>query len=201
MTGNTIIRPVGRLVGHHRGPTHRGGCSANFRSRTLVLGGMDWRSLSVLPGGFRICGDGFVMVFLSGSGKSWGAGWFAATHAQEVARGQRFTDRYLDIYSSCVVSFLGLRMEFPILVCDLSTDAIIGTDTLGSILSHTLDIKKGHRHDCSSIGYSTCNGPTLAAVLRSIDVAGPSSGTARPNITRLGQLSERPVGEYVAAIC
>ena len=41
--------------------------------------------------------------------------------------------------SSCVVSFLGLRTEFPILVCDLSTDAIIGTDTLGSILPHTLD--------------------------------------------------------------
>ena len=40
--------------------------------------------------------------------------------------------------SSCVVSFLGL-----ILVCDLSTDAIIGTDTLGSILPHTLDIENG----------------------------------------------------------
>ena len=45
--------------------------------------------------------------------------------------------------SSCVVSFLGLRAEFPILVCDLSTDAIIGTDTLGSILPHTLDKKNG----------------------------------------------------------
>ena len=45
--------------------------------------------------------------------------------------------------SSCVVSFLGLRTEFPILVCDLSTDAIIGTDTLGSVLRHTLDIKHG----------------------------------------------------------
>ena len=42
----------------------------------------------------------------------------------------------------CVV-FLGLRAEFPILVCDLSTDAIIGTDILGSILPHTLDIKHG----------------------------------------------------------
>ena len=42
-----------------------------------------------------------------------------------------------------MVSFLGLRTEFPVLVCDLSTDAIIGTDTLGSILPHTLDIKKG----------------------------------------------------------
>ena len=45
--------------------------------------------------------------------------------------------------SSCVVSLLGLKTEFPILVCDLSTDAIIGTDTLGSILPHTLDIKNG----------------------------------------------------------
>ena len=45
--------------------------------------------------------------------------------------------------SSCVVSFLGLQTEFPILVCDLSTDAIISTDTLGSILPHTLDIKNG----------------------------------------------------------
>ena len=42
-----------------------------------------------------------------------------------------------------MVLFLGLRTEFPVLVCDLSTDAIIGTDTLGSILPHTLDIKNG----------------------------------------------------------
>ena len=45
--------------------------------------------------------------------------------------------------SSCVVSFLALQTEFPILVCDLSTDAIIGTDALGSVLPHTLDIKNG----------------------------------------------------------
>ena len=45
--------------------------------------------------------------------------------------------------SSCVVSFLGLQTELPILVCDLSTDAIIGTDTLGSVLPHTLDIENG----------------------------------------------------------
>ena len=32
--------------------------------------------------------------------------------------------------SSCVVSFLGLRTEFPILVCDLITDAIIGRQHL-----------------------------------------------------------------------
>ena len=45
--------------------------------------------------------------------------------------------------SSCVVSFLGLQTEYPILVCDLSTYTIIGTDTLCSILPHTLDIKNG----------------------------------------------------------
>ena len=33
--------------------------------------------------------------------------------------------------SHCVVSFMGQQTEFPILVCDQSTDAIIGTDTLG----------------------------------------------------------------------
>ena len=34
---------------------------------------------------------------------------------------------------------------FPVLVCDLATgtDAIIGTDVLGSVLPHTLDIKNG----------------------------------------------------------
>ena len=45
--------------------------------------------------------------------------------------------------SFCVVSFLGLQTEFPILVCDLSTDAIIETDILGSMSPHTLDIKHG----------------------------------------------------------
>ena len=40
---------------------------------------------------------------------------------------------------------MGLLTEFPILVCDLAagTDAIIGTDVLGSVLPHTLDIKNG----------------------------------------------------------
>ena len=42
-----------------------------------------------------------------------------------------------------MVLFLGLQTEFPILVCDLSTGTIIGTDTLGSVLPHTLDIKNG----------------------------------------------------------
>ena len=41
--------------------------------------------------------------------------------------------------SFCVVSFLGLQTEFPILVCDLSTDAIIGTDILGTTFDDALD--------------------------------------------------------------
>ena len=47
--------------------------------------------------------------------------------------------------SYCTVSFLGLQTEFPIIVCNLATgtDAIIGTDVLGSVLPHTLDIKNG----------------------------------------------------------
>ena len=47
--------------------------------------------------------------------------------------------------SHWVVSFMGLQTEFLILVCDLATgtDAIIGTDVLGSVLPHTLDINNG----------------------------------------------------------
>ena len=47
--------------------------------------------------------------------------------------------------SYCTVSFLGLQTEFHIIICNLATgtDAIIGTDVLGSVLPHTLDIKNG----------------------------------------------------------
>ena len=46
--------------------------------------------------------------------------------------------------SCCTVSFMGLQTEFPIIICNLAmgTDTIIGTDVLGSVLPHTLDIKK-----------------------------------------------------------
>ena len=76
------------------------------------------------------------MLFSSGPGEDWGTGGCTAVHTQEVARRQRFANRHFRC-SSCVVSFLGLQ------TCDLSTYAIIGTDTLGSILPHTLDIKNG----------------------------------------------------------
>ena len=46
--------------------------------------------------------------------------------------------------SHCVVSFMGLETEFPIIICDLATGTdAIGTDVLGSVLPHTLDIKNG----------------------------------------------------------
>ena len=73
-------------------------------------------------------------------------------------------DSRIDILGCYVVSFLRLQTEFPILVCDLSTYAIIGTDTLGSVLPHTLDIKHGllfteggvslqlHRRDAALLG-------------------------------------------------
>ena len=95
---------------------------------------MDWRSLGGLPGGLGVCDDGIVMLFLSGPGKGWGTGGCTAVHAQEVARRQRFADRYFRMLILCGV-IPGTT--------DLSTDAIIGTDTLGSILPHTLDINNG----------------------------------------------------------
>ena len=59
--------------------------------------------------------------------------------------------------SRCSVSFLGLRMEFPIIICSLAagTDAIIGTDVLGSVLPHTLDIRMDcclHELHCNCTG-------------------------------------------------
>ena len=58
--------------------------------------------------------------------------------------------------SHCVVSFMGLLTEIPILVCDLAsgTNAIIGTDVLGSVLPHTLDIKNGLLFTEGALRYS-----------------------------------------------
>ena len=77
--------------------------------------------------------------------------------------------------SRCSVSFLGWRTEFPIIVCSLAagTDAIIGTDVLGSVLPHTLDIKNGllfaqggaslqlHRRDSALSGRVFYGGPFI----------------------------------------
>ena len=102
--------------------------------------------------------------------------------------------------SRCSVSFLGLRTEFPIIICSLATgtDAIIGTDVLGSVLPHTLDIKNGllfaqggaslqlHRKDSAlsgrvfSVGHSSIPPYSEAILHCSVRTTGgralPSSG-------------------------
>ena len=69
----------------------------------------------------------------------------ALGYTSRTLRGANGTGIGVSGCSHCVVSFMGLQTEFPILVCDFATgtDAIIGTDVLGSVLPHTLDIKNG----------------------------------------------------------
>ena len=102
---------------------------------------MDWGPRSGLPGGFGIGRDGGVIFYKTPMGAGAPVGELRPT----TRRLRSANGSQIDILgcSFCVVSFLGLRAEFPILVCDLSTDAIIGTDILGSISPHTLDIKHG----------------------------------------------------------
>ena len=106
---------------------------------------MDRRSRGGLPGGFWIGGDSAIMQIrkFSQTLLSAGAPVVVLQPTDRRLRGANGSPIAILGCSSCMVSFLGLRTEFPVLVCDLSTDAIIGTDTLGSILPHTLDIKKG----------------------------------------------------------
>ena len=102
--------------------------------------------------------------------------------------------------SRCVVSFMGLQTEFPIIICNLATgtDAIIGTDVLGSVLPHTLDIRNGlfvakgavslqlHRRDSAisgrvfTVGHSSIPPYSEAVLHCSVQTTGgcalPSSG-------------------------
>ena len=102
--------------------------------------------------------------------------------------------------SRCTVSFMGLQMEFPIIICNLAagTDAMIGTDVLGSVLPHTLDITNGllfanggaslqlHRRDSAfsgrvfTVGHSSIPPYSEAVLHYSIQTTGgralPSSG-------------------------
>ena len=102
--------------------------------------------------------------------------------------------------SRCVVSFMGLQTEFPIIICNLATgtDAIIGTDVLGSVLPHTLEITNGllfanggaslqlHRRDSAlsgrvfTVGHSSIPPYSEAVLHGSVRTTGgralPSSG-------------------------
>ena len=66
-------------------------------------------------------------------------------HTARTLRSANGTGIEVSGCSRCVVSFMGLQTEFPIIICNLATgtDAIIGTDVYGSVLPHTLDIKNG----------------------------------------------------------
>ena len=97
---------------------------------------MDWRSF----GGFGIVGDGYVRFSAYAGAPVGTLGCTSKTLCCFNGTGIGVSG-----CSHFVVSFMGLLTEFPILVCDLAsgTDAIIGSDVLGSVLPHTLDIKNG----------------------------------------------------------
>ena len=86
MTGHTIDRPVGGLVGYNRRPAHGRGCFANLGSRTLVPRGMDWRPRGGLPSGLGVRGYSVVMQILPDSTERGSAGGSATTHGQKAAR-------------------------------------------------------------------------------------------------------------------
>ena len=118
---------------------------------------MDRRSSGGILGGFGIIGDGYVQLILPDIGPCWnplGAlGPTARTLRSANGTGIGVRTLYsangtgigVSGSSNCLVSFMGIQTEFPILICDLATgtDAIIGTDVLGTVLPHTLDTKNG----------------------------------------------------------
>ena len=150
----------------------------------LVFGRMDWGSR---------CGPDFLMD--SGSAKPlWGP---EPRWANYVPRPEDCgVPMVLKLTSwgahSVWSRFLGLRAEFPILVCDLSTDAIIGTDIFGSILPHTLNM------DCC-LQKAGCPFNYTAGMLRYQDVCSPWD-IARFHHTRR-QLFTVPLVLWVAGRC
>ena len=101
--------------------------------------------------------------------------------------------------SHCVVSYMGLLAEFPILVFDLASgmDAIIGTDVLGSVLPHTLDMKNGllfmeggtslqlhHRNDTLSgcvFTFGHCSVPPYSEAVLHCTVVRTAGGRVMPS--------------------
>ena len=106
---------------------------ADLGNRTLVFRRMDRRPFGGILGGLGIFSDSHVRYILSKSSTCWRTIGANGTGIEVLG------------CSYCTVSFLGLRTEFPIIICNLATgtDTIIGTDVLGSVLPHTLDIKNG----------------------------------------------------------
>ena len=92
---------------------------------------MDWRSFRGFSGGLGSAVTAVSCSFYKALAKA-GAPVGALRPTPRKLRGANGSQFDILGCSSCVVSFLGLRTEFPILVCDLSTDAIIGTDTFSA---------------------------------------------------------------------
>ena len=118
-------------------------------------------------------------------------------HTARTLRSANGTGIEVSGCSHCVVSFMGLQTEFPIIICNLATgtDAIIGTDVLGSVLPHTLDIKNGllftkggaslqlHRRDSALSGRAIkrfAEGPNVVRREYQPD-SGQNSGSTRRN--------------------
>ena len=104
---------------------------------------MDRRPFGRISGRFRIFGDSYDTFYqtLVHAGAPLGTLQYTA----RTLRSANGTGIEVSGCSRCTVSFMGLQTEFPIIICNLAagTDAIIGTDVLGSVLPHTLDIKNG----------------------------------------------------------
>ena len=105
---------------------------------------MDRRPFGGLSGRLGIFSDCYVRHFLSDP-STCGAPLGTLQYTARTLRSANGTGIEVLGCSCCTVSFMGLQMEFPISICNLATgtDAIIGTDVLGSVLPHTLDIKNG----------------------------------------------------------
>ena len=103
-----------------------------------------WIGDHLVPRRFGIVGDGYVRLSISDFGLCWSTSGSVSMYFKTL-RGANGTGIGVSGCSHCVVSFMGLLTEFPILVCDLAsgTDAIMGTDVLRSVLPHTQDIKNG----------------------------------------------------------
>ena len=100
---------------------------------------------------------------------------------------------------------MGLQPEFPIIICNLATgtDTIIGTDVLGSVLPHTLDIKNGllftkggaslqlHRRDSVISGHVLSSYAIWPLQCTSNTCASDGPGTSGPLVDPLSSLSQR----------
>ena len=83
---------TGRPVGYNSGTTHRGSYLTDIRGGTLVPRGMDRRSHSGFPGGFRISSYSAIMQILPDSTEGGSTGGSVTADGQKTARCQWIAD-------------------------------------------------------------------------------------------------------------